>query len=280
MTQTSSDEAEQRKATVAAVFDRGATDYDRIGEFFTPIARDLVGAAGVTIGDRVLDLGCGRGALLFAAAAAAGPAGRVTGIDLAPQMVALTAAEARARGLTNVEVSVGDAERPQFAAGSFDAVLASLVLFFLPDPMSALRRYAVLLAPGGRLGFTTFAGNDPNFEAGMRALGAYIAQPHPPRDERQGPFGSRERITELLEAAGYESPAFSERSYETRFADPDEWLRWVWSHGGRATIEQVPPERLDEASDAAKRAFAGARTEAGDYAIRTAIRCTVSRPAG
>jgi hypothetical protein len=84
----------------------------------------------------------------------------------------------------------------------------------------------------------------------------------------------------LLEAAGYESPAFSERSYETRFADPDEWLRWVWSHGGRATIEQVPPERLDEASDAAKRAFAGARTDAGDYAIRTAIRCTVSRPAG
>lgn len=276
---TGPDEAQARKQAVAAVFDRGAADYDRVGEFFTPMGRDLVVRAGVTAGERVLDLGCGRGAALFAAAEAVGPTGLVTGIDLAERMVALTAEEATRRGLANVAVAVGDAEDPDFAPGSFDVVLAALVLFFLPDPAVALTRTATLLAPGGRLGFTSFAGNDPIFESAMGALAGFVPGGLPPRNERQGPFGSVDGITALLAAAGYATPDVTERSYETRFASPDEWVTWVWSHGGRAVLERVPADRLDDACAAAKAAFEAARTPAGDYAIRTSIRFTVARPA-
>ena len=273
-------EAQARKQAIAATFDRGAAEYDQVGEFFTPIGRDLVALAGVATGERVLDVGCGRGAVLFAAADAVGSGGRVVGIDLAERMVTLSAAEARVRGLEHVSVAVGDAERPDFPAASFDAVLAALVLFFLPDPLAALRTYVPLLAPGGRLGFATFAGIDPNFEAAMRALASFVPGGLPSRSDRQGPFSSADGIGQMLATTGYGPPAISERTYETRFTSADEWLAWAWSHGGRVTLERVPTDRLDEATAAAKEAFEGARTSAGDYAIRTSIRFTVASPAG
>jgi SAM-dependent methyltransferase len=231
---------------------------------------------GVTRGERVLDVGCGRGATLFAAAEAVGPSGWVIGTDLAEHMVALTAAEAAP--LEQVTVLVDDAEAPDFPEAWFSAILAGLVIFFLPDPAAALRRYAHLLAPGGRLGFSTFGAQDPNFEAAMRVIGSFVPHALPPRDERQGPFGSVEGIRDLLDRCGFDPPEITERTYVTRFRDPDEWLSWVWSHGGRATLERVPGTRMDEAEAAARAAFEPARTEAGDYAIRTTIRFTVARP--
>lgn len=267
------------KAAIAAVFDRSAPTYDQLGvDFFTPMGRDLAARAGLRPGDRVLDIGCGRGAVLFAAREVVGASGTVTGIDLAPTMVQLTRTDAAARGFANVTVEVGDAEDPPFAPGSFDAVLAGLVVFFLADPRAALRRYAALLAPHGRVGFSTFGPNDPAFEAAMKALGSFVPGPLPDRDARQGPFASFEGIAGMLAECGYRPPEITEASYESRFADAEHWLSWAWSHGARAVLERVPAEALPEASAAAFAALEPARTPTGDYVLRTTIRFTVARP--
>jgi SAM-dependent methyltransferase len=268
------------KRGIAGVFDRGADMYEQIGvDFFVPAGRDLVARAALQTGERVLDVGCGRGAVLFPAAAAVGPTGRAVGIDLAPRMAELTQSDAKARGLDAVTVFVGDAERPDFAAGSFDAVLAGLVLFFLPDAGGALRRYAGLLAPGGRLGFTTFGAQDENFDAAMKAIGSHVpGDGLPPRSERQGPFGSPDSITHLLTGHGYATPDIDEVTYESRFTDPDHWVSWLWSHGARHALESVPEERRAEAISAGKERFEAARTPAGDYVIRTEIRFIIARP--
>lgn len=268
-----------RKQLVVDVFDRGAPEYDQLGvDFFTPAGRDLVAHVGTRPGERVLDVGCGRGAVLFAAADAVGRDGRVVGIDLSPRMAELTSADAAARGLMQVSVVQGDAERPDFAPSSFDAVLAGLVIFFLPDAEAALRAYAALLTSGGRLGFTTFAANDPVFDSAMRAAGSFVPDALPDRGDRQGPFGSVTGITEVLGATGFADVRIDERIYESRFTDADHWLAWVWSHGGRATLERVPPEKLADAVAAAKTEFAAARTPRGDYALHTTIRFTTARP--
>jgi ubiquinone/menaquinone biosynthesis C-methylase UbiE len=88
------------KRGIQGIFDRGADTYGQVGvDFFTPAARDLVARADLQPGDRVLDLGTGRGAVLFAAADPVGPSGRAVGVDLSGRMVELTAGEAAARGL-------------------------------------------------------------------------------------------------------------------------------------------------------------------------------------
>ena len=271
------DEATRRKHDIAGVFDRGAATYDQTGvDFFTPFGRELVARARLQPGERVLDLGCGRGAVLFAALAAVGPSGAVTGIDLAETMVALTRAEAAAH--PNVTVEVGDAEDPGFPAASFDAILAGLVLFLLPDLAGALPRYAELLAPGGRLAFTTFGPSDRNFDAAMKALGGFVPDGMPDRSARQGRLRDVDSIAALLVENGFASVETTEVSHQSRFTDAAHWLAWAWSNGGRATLERVPAQSLAAATEAAFAAFEPARTERGDYAIDTPVRITVARP--
>ena len=65
-------------------------------------------------GERVLDIGCGRGAATFALAAAVGATGSVTGIDLSVGMIEATATDLAARGIANVDLLVMDADLPRF----------------------------------------------------------------------------------------------------------------------------------------------------------------------
>jgi SAM-dependent methyltransferase len=114
------------KERVTAAFDGLAARYDtERGGFFGPVSDLLVRAAGLRPGQAVLDVGCGAGACLFAAARAVGPDGHVTGIDLAAGMLARAAATAARLGLAQVGVEAGDAEDPAYPDGSFDVVLAS-----------------------------------------------------------------------------------------------------------------------------------------------------------
>ena len=92
----------------------------------------------------VLDLGCGTGSLSLLALEAGH---RVHGVDLSPAMVA--EATAKCAGL-EATFTVGDAADPP-SAGPVDAVLARHLLWTLPDPQAALRRWLGLLRPGGRL---------------------------------------------------------------------------------------------------------------------------------
>ena len=93
----------------------------------------------------VLDLGCGTGSL---ALLAAGQGHRVTAVDLSPGMAGRAAAKLAGTG---TRVLVGDAMRPPVADGRFDVVMVRHVLWALPDPAAALRRWARLLRRGGRL---------------------------------------------------------------------------------------------------------------------------------
>jgi ubiquinone/menaquinone biosynthesis C-methylase UbiE len=132
---------------IAGVFDRAADTYEGLRvPWFGPIAKGLVEELDVQPGERVLDLGCGRGAALLPLARAAGPTGTALGLDLAPRMVELTAQDAR--DLPHVEVRVGDASAPDEPAGAYDVVSCCLVLFFLPDPPAAVRAWVPALAPG------------------------------------------------------------------------------------------------------------------------------------
>ena len=169
---------DEAKSRTAGIFDRAAATYDQVGvDFFGSFGERLVQLAALSPGERVLDVGCGRGAVLFPAAAAVAPGGSVLGIDLSAEMVSRCAADAAARGLDDVEVRVGDAEAPEVPAGSFDAVLAGLVLFFLPDPGAALDAYRVALKEDGRFAMTSFGPEDERFGPVFGAVAAHIPAP-------------------------------------------------------------------------------------------------------
>jgi ubiquinone/menaquinone biosynthesis C-methylase UbiE len=227
--------------SIVDVFDRAAGSYDSVGvDFFTPMGAALVEAAGPAPGSAVLDVGCGRGAVLFPAAAAVGPDGSVTGIDLAPGMVSRTADQAAP--LPWVSVRLGDAQAPDFPDGSFDTITAGLVLFFLPDPRAALRAYRKLLRPSGRLAFTCFAEHDPRYPETMKILARHAEGAPPPR-RNDDLFQSAASITEAARGAGFETITVRDVTVDSSFRDAGQLFEWVGSHAGRQLVQHIPAAR-------------------------------------
>lgn len=231
------------------MFDRAADTYDTVGvPWFQPIAAGLVAALAVRPGERVLDIGCGRGAALIPLAEAAGPGGSVLGIDLAPRMVELTARDVA--HLPYVTVRVGDAQEPELPAASFDVVASSLVLFFLTDPAAALRQWWDLLVPGGRLGIATFGAPDPRWKQVDDVFLPYL----PPgmldarTSGREGPFASDDGVAALFEAAGGVRVSTTHQVVDAVFDNPEHLLRFSRSHGQLAMWEAVPAGEWDAVS--------------------------------
>ena len=111
--------------------------------------------------EQVLDVGCGRGLFLVAAARRLTRGGRATGVDLwNPQDLAgnspdATLANARLEGVADrVDVKTGDARQLPFPDGSFDAVVSSMALHNIydePGRRQAVSEIARVLKPGGRV---------------------------------------------------------------------------------------------------------------------------------
>jgi SAM-dependent methyltransferase len=97
---------------------------------------------------KILDVGCGPGTIT-ADLAALVPQGRITGVDLAAEIVTTARETAAARGLANAEFAVADVNALDFPDGSFDVVHAHQVLQHVGDPVGALREMRRVCRPGG-----------------------------------------------------------------------------------------------------------------------------------
>lgn len=264
-----------RIAQVAELFDRVAPTYDSTGHpWFTPIAEALVADVAPQPGERVLDIGTGRGAALWAAAAAVGPKGGVAAIDIAPGMVAAAGEEAERRGLA-VRIELGDATAPSADLGPVEVIVSSLVLFFLPDPAAALRSWVQLLAPGGRIGVATFGPRDEAWEVLDEVFVPYL--PPAMLDARtsgaRGPFASDAGVAELLAGAGLAGVRTRHVEQRLRLADVEDWRRWSTSHGQRGMWDAVGDAAAEVLAAGAERLQA-ARDGAG-FTLTQDVRLTV-----
>ena len=118
-------------------FTAGADAYDRfMGRYSVPLAPQLANFAMITVGQRVLDVGCGPGALTAELVRQLGP-DAVAAVDPSEPFVA--AAQQRHPG---VSVQRAAAEQLPFGDQAFDAALAQLVVHFMADPVRGLREMA------------------------------------------------------------------------------------------------------------------------------------------
>jgi predicted methyltransferase len=148
---TPGDEAKGRPParTVPAVF-HDAQDLAARDRFRRPDR--VVAALGLAKGQRVADVGAGRGYLTFRLAEAVGPTGRVVATDI--DDAALGALRAHKPAPGNIVARRVSPDDPGLEAGAYDLVLLSEVDHYLPDRVAYLRKLHAALAPGGRIAVT------------------------------------------------------------------------------------------------------------------------------
>lgn len=166
---------------------------------FAGAAIILVDAAQIGPGDRVLDVGCGTGAVARAAAQRVGVEGRVVGLDLNPRML-----EVARRVAPEIEWREGDAGDLPFENAAFDVVTSQFAAMFFPDPALALREMWRVVAPGGRLAVAV-CGPLEN-AGGYAALAAVAERDCSPEvvELLRSPFtlGDVQRLAGLVRGAG------------------------------------------------------------------------------
>lgn len=134
-----------------------AGDYRRVARLVLPVAEAVVSAGERTAGSldtrRVLDVGCGTGAV---ARAAASRGARVTGVDISPTLLDQAAVEAGSC-TPAITWEVADMHSLPADDASFDVVLSSLAVIFAHDPSAAVAEIGRVLRPGGVLALSTWA---------------------------------------------------------------------------------------------------------------------------
>ena len=173
-----------------------ADAYDRyMGRYSRLLSPQLADFAGVRSGQRVLDVGCGPGALTSELVARVGPAA-VAAVDPSAPFVA--AARERHPG---VEVVQASADQLPFPARTFDAAVAQLVVHFMPDPNKGLAEMRRVTRRGGVVAACVW---DHAGDLGPLSLFWRPARDLDPEvdDESELPGVREGHLPELFEAAG------------------------------------------------------------------------------
>ncbi len=264
---------DDHKAWLAGVFDRAAPTYDRIGDaYHMHFAERLIDLADVHGEASLLDVACGRGAVMLAASAR-GISG-LTGIDVSPTMIELAASDLRAAGVTDVDLRVMDAEHLEFPDARFDALTAAFALFFLPDPTAAAAEFHRVLRPGGIVAVSTWGREDERWSFEDELL---TSADSPRRRALQQPFDRGEDVADLLHVAGFAGLQLHQEETEIRFASKQQWWDWHWSFSVRGLLEQLEPAAVIAYRDACFAEMDALKTASG-YPLRlTALIATGRR---
>jgi ubiquinone/menaquinone biosynthesis C-methylase UbiE len=198
-------------------FDVAAEAYDGfMGRYSLLLSPQLADFAGVRAGQRVLDVGCGPGALTAELVRRLGPAA-VTAVDPSEPFVA--AALARHPG---VDVLRASAEHLPFPDDAFDAALAQLVVHFMSDPVAGLAEMARVTRRDGGVAACVW---DHGGGQGPLSLFWQAARELDPQvDDESQLAGAREgHLAELFEAAGLREIEETAHSVSLEHASFDEW---------------------------------------------------------
>lgn len=182
-----------------------ATHPERYDTMLQGLGERLLQMAGLTGGERVLDVGCGTGQLSVLAAEQVGRTGQVLGVDVAVDL--LTVAASRGAHLPQLAFAKGDAQVHPFAPGSFDVVLSRFGVMFFADAVAAFANLLAATTPGGRLAFVAWQ-SAPLNEWVTIPLGAvvpHVGFPELPAPGAPGPFAFADlpALQVLLADAGW-----------------------------------------------------------------------------
>ncbi len=247
-----------------------AVNYERyfVPAIGAPLAADLVRAAALRPGQRVLDVACGTGIVARLASQQTDAIGTLAGLDVNPGMVAVARSETRSD--MPIEWYEASADAMPLPDESFDVVLCQMGLQFMPDKLAALNEIRRVLASGGRL-ILNVPGPTPRPLAIMEeALKSHIGAEAAGFVNQVFSLNDSEEIQNLMSGAGFRDVTVRSEMKSLQLPAPEEFLwQYVNSTPLAGAIANVDRERcaLLEREFAAK-----AREFVKDHAMMLELR--------
>jgi SAM-dependent methyltransferase len=206
-------------------------------------------------GQTVLDIAAGPGDLGFQIAERVGADGRVISTDFAAEMVDVARRFGDARGVTNVEYRVLDAESMDLDDDSVDAAVCRWGYMLMADPGAALSETRRVLRDGGPLAFAVWRTPDRNPWAAIPGM-TLVQRGHMPPPEPGAPgifaMGEPGRIRELVTGAGFDEPELEDVAFDFSYPDADDlWDSLIRLAGPLARAVMALPDDEREATRAA-----------------------------
>lgn len=189
-----------------------AGDYGVVAKKLEASALEFLDRLAIEPGTRVLDVACGTGQLAIPAARAGA---RVSGVDIAPNLIEQAQARAEAAGL-DVEFAEGDAEALPYEDGSFDLVISLIGAMFAPRPDVVAAELTRVCRPGGRIVMGNWT-PDGFIGAFFKTVGKHVAPPAGIPSPLE--WGSEEVMRERL-SEGIADLKLTRRNYAFRYPFP------------------------------------------------------------
>jgi ubiquinone/menaquinone biosynthesis C-methylase UbiE len=222
----------------------GPTNYQGflVPGMFTPFAARLIADLEIMPGSDVLDVACGTGVVTRFAARAAGTTGTVTGVDIAPSMLAVARSQPAARGSAPITYREGSALDLPLGDRSFDFATCHHGFQFFPDRVAAARDLHRVLRPGGRVAIGCWTGLEktPVFQAIRDSLHLQVSEEA--GQMMNSPFSvPAAELATLLETAGFTAVGVERVELIACFpAAPDLGARVVGAGPVAAQFNQAP----------------------------------------
>ena len=232
-------------------FNVSADAYQRfIGQYSGPLAGQFADLAGVHRGQRLLDVGCGPGALTAELVSRAG-ADAVSAVEPSASFVAAV----RER-LPAADIRQATAEQLPFDADVFDAALAQLVVHFMAEPVHGLREMGRVTRPGGVVAACVW---DHAGDRGPVSLfWVAVRELDPAATDESDLAGARAGdLARLCTEAGLSEVKSTELTVRARYATFESWWEPYTLGVGPAGayVASLSPERVTALRDQCRRLF-------------------------
>jgi SAM-dependent methyltransferase len=230
------------------VWDRMSQLYLReVDSRLAPFVKHVIKRGDLKSGQMVLDLGTGTGSVAIAAAPLVGASGKVIGVDVSPEMLALARGRVSASGLKNIELREGRAESIPVGDGTVDVLLASLSLMFVIDRAAAAQEIRRVLRPHGHFVAAVWAAPEQCDIVLFQQTAGRFAPSSPAPDVGPGALADPGSFLAQLTEAGIHAHMETE-VFGFDFDD----FELAWEVLARVTTAQLAPEHLQEAKTAVK----------------------------
>lgn len=234
---------DNNKGEMIKIWDKVAPTFSKIGpRYWDNFGNRLVELASIKQGAKVLDIGTGRGSVIFPLIKKVGEHGSIVGIDISEVMIKESNKEIHKQGIQNVKLMTMDAETLNFIDNSFDNILGGFVISYLLFTDTKLNGILRVLKEGGEVGFSIWGiQEDTKWIKGL--FNTYLDLNSSSEDVKKNPnvikFDTVESVRKILMEAGFKNIKVFEEKKVVIYKSKEEWWQEMWSNAIRRVLEQV-----------------------------------------